>query len=292
MELDYTHGSRRRAQLYLGAGIVIALIAAAGVLLLLRAGGAGQQSVEMREVVAATRDIASRKPIEEGDVEMRRVPIDRTNESAFTRIDEVLGRVSSVPVAPGQLITRNLLASTVTGQTFSILEPGQEFDRSLPNLRAVSLNVPDDRAVAGLLQPGQQVDLVATLGVNPTQGRDDEQADPGAATALDFVAGPTTKVTIQRLTVLAKNGAIYILRTDVETAEKIAELTALGGQFTLVLRVDEDDRVADTEGSTIDTLIQEFDFPLPGPVELPIADGEENTGEAAPSPAPSPAATP
>jgi hypothetical protein len=33
--------------------------------------------------------------------------------------------------------------------------------------------------------------------------------------------------------------------------------------FTLVLRPDEDDREAQTEGSTIDSLIEEFDFPVP-----------------------------
>ena len=65
------------------------------------------------------------------------------------------------------------------------------------------------------------------------------------------------------MTILARTGAIYILRADVITAEKIAELTAAGGVFTLVLRPDEDDREAVTEGSTIDSLIEEFDFPVP-----------------------------
>ena len=66
------------------------------------------------------------------------------------------------------------------------------------------------------------------------------------------------------LTLLARNGSIYILRTDLTTAEKIAELTAAGGQFTLVLRPDEDDRVANTTGSTLDMLLDEFGFPIPG----------------------------
>jgi hypothetical protein len=53
------------------------------------------------------------------------------------------------------------------------------------------------------------------------------------------------------------------VRTDLPTAEKIAELTAAGGQFTMVLRSDEDDRVAKTAGSTIDSLVNEFHFPYP-----------------------------
>jgi Flp pilus assembly protein CpaB len=279
MELDYTDRNRRRARLYVGVGLFVALVVGGAVYLALNASGLNRQGeVAMRDVVVATRDIASRKPIEEGDVQMRRVAADPTNETAFTRIDEVLGRVSAVAIAPGQLVTRNMLASAVTGQTFSILEPGEEFDTSLPDLRAVSLSVPDDRALGGLLQPGQRVDVVASLGVNPLLGREDEQADPGAAAALDYVAGPTTKVTVQDVTVLAKSATVYVLRVDVATAEKIAELSALGAQFTLILRPDQDSRTAETDGSTIDSLIEEFGFPLPGPVEIE-ADGSATAEE-------------
>ena len=80
--------------------------------------------------------------------------------------------------------------------------------------------------------------------------------------------GPSTKVTLQAMTILARNGDIYILRADVATAEKIAELTAAGGVFTMALRPDEDEREAETDGSTIDRLIEEFDFPVPVPPEF------------------------
>ena len=68
----------------------------------------------------------SRKPIEEGDVAMRRVPTDATNETAFSRIDDVLGRVSGVSISTGQLVSRNLLASTTERQSFSIVDPGED----------------------------------------------------------------------------------------------------------------------------------------------------------------------
>jgi hypothetical protein len=58
------------------------------------------------------------------------------------------------------------------------------------------------------------------------------------------------------------------VRSDLETAEKIAELVAVGGTFTMVLRPAEDDRTADTEGSTIDRLVEEFGFPVPEPFEV------------------------
>lgn len=272
MELEYTDKNKRRSRFYIGAGLIVALAVAGLVYVVVRQGAGQEPGVTMVDVVVAARDIPSRKPIEEGDLRVRSVPSDPTNESAFTRIDEVLGRVSGVSISAGQLITLNLLASAAEGQGFSILEAGQEFDPSGPDLRAVSVTVPDERAVAGLLQPGQRVDVVVTMAINPEIGLTPEEA---AELTESVVPGPSTKVTLQTVTILARNGSMYILRTDLATAEKIAELQAAGGQFSLVLRPEEDGRTADTLGSTLDMLLDEFDFPVPKAPEF-----------ASPSPAP------
>ncbi|MCV0403913.1 MAG: flagella basal body P-ring formation protein FlgA [Chloroflexi bacterium] len=266
MEIEYSDRNSRRSKVYIAVGIIVALLVAATVFIALQASGLTQdEEVVMRDVVVALREIPSRKPIEEGDVSMRSIPADATNETAFASVDEVLGRVTGVPVATGQLLTRNMLASTTEGQAFSILEPGTEFDPEGPDLRAVSVSVPDERAVAGTLQPGQIVDLIVTMAINPEIGQSPEEAE---ATTQQYLPGPSTKVTLQAMTILARNGAVYILRTDLATAEKVTELTAAGGQFSMVLRPDQDDRTAETEGSTIDRLIEEFGFPVPLPPEF------------------------
>ena len=264
-EFEYSDTNRRRSKLYIFAGLLVGLVAAGSVFLLLRQAqlGGGAEAAK-REVVVAVRDIAGRKPIEEGDVAVRTVVADATNATAFSRIDEVLNRVSGIPIRAGQLITANLLASSTQGQAFSILEPGASFDPAGPDWRAVSVSVPDDRAVAGVLQPGQRVDLVVTMAINPQIGASPK---PLASTE-EVIPGPSTKVTLQGITILARNGAMYILRTDLATAEKIAELQAAGGQFALALRPDEDGRTATTLGSTIDMLLREFGFPIPRPPEL------------------------
>ena len=266
MELEYSDKNSKRSKLYIAVGIFIALVVGGLVYVALQFSGlTNEDDTVMREVVVAVRDIPGRKPIEEGDVVMRSVVADATNETAFTRIDEVLGRVSGVTILTGQLVTQNMLASSTQGQAYSILEPGEEFDPSGPDLRAVSISVPDDRAVAGTLQPGQLVDLIVTMAINPEVGQTPEEAEE---TTAQYLPGPSTKVTLQSLTILARNGGLYILRTDLVTAEKITELTAAGGQFTFVLRPDIDDRTAETDGSTIDRLIEEYDFPVPLPPEF------------------------
>lgn len=266
MELEYSDKNSKRSKLYIAVGLFIALVVGGMVFVALQASGlTGGEQAEMREVVVAVRDIPARKPIEEGDLAMRTVVADVTNDTAYTRIDEVLGRVSGVTILTGQLVTSNMIASSTEGQSYSILEPGQAFDPSGPDLRAVSISVPDDRAVAGTLLPGQLVDLIVTMAINPEVG---QTADQAAETTQQYLPGPSTKVTLQSLTILARNGGLYILRTDLVTAEKITELTAAGGQFTFVLRPDVDDRTATTEGSTIDRLIDEYGFPVPLPPDF------------------------
>lgn len=263
MELEYSDKNSRRSKVYIAVGIIVALLVAATVYLALQASGlTADNDVEMRDVVVATRDIPARKAIEEGDVAVRNVVADPTNETAFSSLEQVLGRVAGIPVATGQLISANTLASTTEGQTFSILEPGEEFDPTGPDLRAVSLTVADANAVAGTLVPGQRVDLIVTMPINPEIGQTEEGA---AAQAAEFIPGPSTKVTLQSVTILSRTGGVYIVRADLETAEKIAELQAVGGTFTMVLRPEEDDRTADTVGSTVDRLIEEFGFPVPVP---------------------------
>jgi pilus assembly protein CpaB len=264
VELEYSSRNSRRSKVYIAVGIVSALLVAAIVYIALQAAGlTADAEVEMRSVVVAVRDIPTRKAVEEGDVAVRSVVADPTNETAFTALDEVLGRVVGVPVATGQLVTRNMLASTSEGQTFSILEPGQEFDPEGPDLRALSLTVDDASAVAGTLVPGQRVDLIVTMPVNPELGQTEAEA-----AASEFVAGQSTKVTLQQVLILARTGGVYIVRVDLATAEKIAQLQAIGGTFTMVMRPEEDDRTAVTEGSTVDRLLEEYDFPVPARPEF------------------------
>ncbi len=250
----------RRAKLIMGTGVVMALVAAFTVFAVLQGGGtnAAEQAVPMREVVIAAQDIAQRQPIEEAHVAVRSIPADDTNVNALVNPADVIGRVSHVPIPAGQVITSNLLASTATGG-FEV-----EADPNGPHLRAVSVMVPPDRAAGGTIDAGQRVDLIVTLPIENVAGAGTTGATGDeASTAL---SGPSTKTTLQNVTVLAREaGDVYILNADITMAEEIAEMQAAGGQFTLVLRPDGDDRTAETRGSTLDALIERYGFPIPAP---------------------------
>ena len=166
-------------------------------------------------------------------------------------------------------------------------------------MRAVSVTVPDEMAVAGTLEAGQAVDLVATITLNPALAGGEtpvgggtgaaDAAPDASASGAPVIAGPTTRTTMQDVTILYRNGTSYILRTDLDTAEKLGQLIAAGAQFMLVLRPDEDDRTAVTRGSTLETLVDEFGFLAP---KAPPLDGipgfDAGGGRATPAPSASP----
>ena len=143
-----------------------------------------------------------------------------------------------------------MLASSTSGGQFSVLAPGEVVTADSPYWRAVSLNVPDDRAVGGLLEPNETVDIFVTATVNVPQ----DLLDQGK-----FYTDKSTKITYQSIPILAKSGSMYIIRVSLAVAEEIAHLQASGtAQFSMALRPDEDTRavVATGLGETTNVIIQ------------------------------------
>jgi Flp pilus assembly protein CpaB len=292
MEMEYKDTSRR-GKVIIIFGVVLALAAGGAAFFLInqaqqQAGLAGLQRVS---VVVARQTIAARKPIEQTDIEVREVPIDDTNgQGTVSTPDRVVGRVPAVTILQGQLVTTNLLASEASGGQFSILNPAETVAPDSEAWRAVSITVPDDRAVGGLIQPNQTVDVFMTATVLVPQGVLDEGK---------YYTDKATKITYQQMLVLAKSGTFYVLKASLKVAEEIAHLQASGNAtFSLVLRPDQDVRYADASklGETTNALIKRYGLPVPevyppgrGPIPTPAPTAPPSTppeDSAAASPAP------
>lgn len=292
MEMEYRDPSRRGRYIII-FGVILAVVAGGAAFVLLNQAQrqAGSGDLPKVGVVVAIRDIPARKPIEEGDVIVRDVPIDRTNEKGvFSTLDLVLGRVLAIPALDGQLITSNMLASTTSGGQFSILDPTETVAPDSEAWRAVSLTVTDDRAVGGVLEAGNTVDVFVTATVNVPQDLLEEGR---------YYTDKSTKITYQNMVILARTGTFYIMKATLAVAEEISHLQAAGNvQFTLVLRPEIDVRTADVSGlgATTNRLITKYGLPIPetypagsGPVVTPPplpSPTPEPSPEASPSPSP------
>ncbi len=274
MEMEYRDNSRR-GKWIIALGVVLAVAAGGAAFYLInqaqqQAGSGSQPKVA---VVVAARVIAARKPIEADDLAVREVPIDETNANGIVSTpDKVVGRVPVVTILEGQLVTTNLLgnASGAGGQAFQILGPEETVAPDSEAWRAVSITVPDDRAVGGLIEPNQTVDVFVTATVNVPQ----DLIEKGR-----YYTDKSTKITYQNMIVLAKTGSFYILRATLPVAEEISHLQAAGNAtFSFVLRPDQDTRILDASklGETTNRIITKYGLPIPetypagnGPVVTP-----------------------
>ena len=172
MEMEYRDPAKR-GKFIVVVGVVLAIVAGGAAFYLINQAQqqAGQSTLQKTDVVVALLGIPARKPIEPTDIEVRRVPLDPTNADAivFRKTEDVVGRVLSVTVLQGQMLTQNMLASTTTGGQFSILEPGETVTPDSEALRRLDHCVPDDRAVGGMIQPGMTVDVLMSATVNVPQ---------------------------------------------------------------------------------------------------------------------------
>jgi Flp pilus assembly protein CpaB len=285
--MEYKDPSRRGRYIVI-IGVILAIVAGGAAFYLISTAQqqAGQAGLQRVSVVVALQTIPARKLIEATDLEVREVPLDPTNAVGIVSTpDKVIGRVPSVTILAGQMVTTNLLASTAEGGQFSILGPQESIGPDSPAWRAISMTVPDDRAVGGLLTANQTVDVFVTAGINVLTSSDVGIGEEG------YYSDKATKISYQNMLILAKAGTFYILKAPIDVAEEISHLQASGASsFSLALRPDADTRQVDATslGTTTNRVIIRYGLPIP--VVYPPFQGPLPT--AAPTPIATPGPTP
>ena len=287
MEMEYKDPSRRGRWIVV-IGVILAVAAGGAAFFLINQAQqqAGQAGLQKVTVVVAAQTIPARKIIEEADVTVREVPIDDTNAQGIASTpDKVIGRVPAVAILQGQMVLTNLLASSTEGGQFSVLGPEESFGEDSPDWRAVSMTVPDDRAVGGLLTPNQIVDVFVTASVNVLTDSESGIGKEG------YYTDKSTKLSYQNMLILAKSGQFYVIKAPIDVAEEISHLQASGAaSFSLALRPDVDTRDVDATalGTTTNRVIVRYGLPIP--VAYPPASGQ--APRPTPRPSPSPSASP
>ncbi len=259
MDMEFRE-DRGRGRTIMVLGLILAVVAGGAAFYLVsqaqqQATSAGGVKVS---IVVAAKPIAARKPIEASDVTVREVPDDVTNSTGvFSDPTKVIGLVPGVAILEGQPVYANFLASQAQGGQFTILGPGETVAPDSEAWRAVSMTVPDDRAVGGMLRPGDTVDVFVTTTLT---------VPDDIAAAGKYYTEKSTKITYQDLVVLAKAANLYVMKVPETLAEEISHLQAAGtASFSLALRPPEDTRLVDASrlGETTNLIIQRYGLPIP-----------------------------
>lgn len=267
MEMEYKD-SNRRGKLVIIVGVVLAVVAGATSFYLISQAqqNAGEGELQKVSVVVAAQVIPARTAIQPGALVVVEIPLDEATQVGIIKDPTLLaGKVLAIPVAIGQPIYSNMIASASGQSGFSILGPDETVAPDSEAWRAISITIPDERAVAGLLVAGQTIDIfmTATITVPVT-------TEPVGVYYSDMV----TKISYQDMIVLARAGSQYILKTSLAVAEEINHMLAAGTvTFSAALRPDQDVRYADVTklGATTNRIIEKYGLPFPGIYPAPSA---------------------
>lgn len=240
-------GGRARAALFLLASLMAAVAFTLVVFKLIQgyqeALVEAEQKAETRTVVVAARDLHQGQTLNEEDLVPTEVPPAFIPETTFQYREDVIGRVPRERVLAGEFIREERLADPESGIGLNAIIPR--------GMRAVSINITDGSAVSGFLNPGNYVDVLATL------ASANERADK-------------TVTLMQAVYVLAvddrmggdyasrrSEGAVrpsVTLAVTPEQAERLAH-AHIKGDVTLTLRNDIDVTQVETHGATAKKLI-------------------------------------
>jgi Flp pilus assembly protein CpaB len=259
MDMEF-RDDRRRGKFIIALGLILAVVAggAAFYMVTQAQGQAGQSDLPKVAIVVAVRAIPARQAIVAEDVTVREVPLDPTNANGVvTDPNQVIGRIPAVSILQDQPVTQNMLASSGAGDEFSILGPEESVGPDSIAWRAVSVTVPDDLAVGGVLKAGQTVDVFVTAVV---------QVPPDISATGRYTTDRSTKLVYQNVLILARKAQIYILKASLPMAEELSHMEAVGTMtMSMVLRPDVDQREVDAAslGETTNRIIQKYGLPIP-----------------------------
>jgi pilus assembly protein CpaB len=123
--------------------------------------GSGSNERGVRVIVAA-HDVQVGTKLDTPDMAAITIPQSAVPPGAFTDPTKVLGRGAVLPISKGEFILTSKLAAVNAGAGLPSLIP--------QGMRAVSVRVNDVVSVAGFVQPGTRVDVLAT-GNNQRNGQ-------------------------------------------------------------------------------------------------------------------------
>jgi len=195
-----------------------------------------RKKVKMRSVVVAVTELPVGARIRTQDIKIASVPEEFAPQNCFEKMDAVKDRVVTSLVMRDEPVVANRLAPPGTAPGLAPMIPA--------GYRAVSVRVNDVIGVAGFIQPGMRVDVLAS-------GRMPDSQETVTRTVLQNIAVLSAGQVLQpepKGQVI--NAQVVTLQVRPQEAEILA-LTSGEGRIQLVLRNSSDTAIAPTPGANL-----------------------------------------
>jgi pilus assembly protein CpaB len=170
-------------------------------------------------VVVAANDIQVGTRLAAADVTVINIPATAIPPGAFSSPAKILGRGAILPMNKGEFILPGKLAALNAGAGLPSMIP--------PGMRAVSVRVNDVVAVAGFVQPGTRVDVMATGNQGP--------GGTQTSTVLENVLVLAVGKSLDRTSAEAQVAPVITLLVSPDDAQRLA-LVSQEGRIQLSLR--------------------------------------------------------
>jgi pilus assembly protein CpaB len=273
---------RKRAGLFLiASGLALAGVTAVLVIGIARqATAASHAQIRQVAVVVTTHDIAELTQITADALEVKPFPADFAPPGAFSSVDELVGKFAQGFMPKGQVV--------VAGQV-QLARPAPNLsDRITPGFVVMWLPMPDVLVSSDAIKPGDHVDVLLTApmttdanGDKQSQALstqttlqnveiyrigDDELNVPPPSKPADSSSGQVAGGSTAPTPASTARRAIGLL-VDHQDAVTMKFVKDAGGTIDVVTRSAEDQQVVHTEGVTLDSLTDRFQFRIPQSVQ-------------------------
>ena len=194
---------------------------------------------ELISVIVARVNIPPRTVITKELLEVKPIPRQYILEGAISKYETAVGKITTTPLIPGEQLLANKLTMRGRELGLSFIIP--------KNKRAVSVEVDASASIAGLIKPGDMVDVLCTLGENIDRTVTILQNVPILAIDQQMESSGEANTKIQR-------SVIATFALDSQDAEKLV-LAAFKGRLKLLLRPVDDNSITHSWGASTGQLL-------------------------------------
>jgi len=221
---------KRTNRLILLIGVLLAVVAFIGIVVVFNNQSSGNQSTQVptASVVVASRDVKLGDTISDNQVSTQQIPLADKKLDQFSQTGEVIGQVARTDIGKGQFLTQAMFSGTGTPPVAVGLPAG---------MRAIAVRVDAISGVGTLILPGDRVDAVITLLIKPTLIVPGAPSQPPTITAPDALSALSSKLILQNVEVRSVIGAPVTAAPDASATTSGQPATDLSQQQVVILGV-------------------------------------------------------